>query len=147
MVAATCYVAFVDDEPVAHLAMSTRQCGIEARAARLVVLPDWQGIGIGTAFLNEVCRLWRVGENRFGKSMPTLFHTSHPGLCRALRRSPLWTQVSARLYGDSKARSAQSITNSRIRSGSLARLGKGWGYGGHFRAIQGFRYLGESQAV
>ncbi|WP_165079265.1 MULTISPECIES: GNAT family N-acetyltransferase [unclassified Desulfovibrio] len=147
MVAATCYVAFTGGVPVAHLAVSTRQGGIEARAARLVVLPDWQGIGIGTAFLNEVCRMWRTGENRFGKPMPTLFNTSHPGLCRALRRSPLWTQVSALLHGSNKARSARSITNSRTRSGSIATLGKGWGYGGHFRAIQGFRYLGEKQEV
>lgn len=79
--------------------------------------------------------------------MPTLFNTSHPGLCRALRRSPLWTQVSALLHGSNKTRSARSITNSRTRSGSIGTLGRGWGYGGHFRAIQDFRYLGDKQEV
>jgi hypothetical protein len=32
MIAATCYVAFVDDEPVAHVAFSTRPGLVEARA-------------------------------------------------------------------------------------------------------------------
>lgn len=141
-IAAVCYVGFVRGRPVAHLAVSTRQGLVEARACRLVVLPDWQGMGIGTRFLNTVCDLWRRGENRYGKPMRTLFHTSHPGLAAALRRSPLWTQVSARLCGDDKTRSARSITTSRERTGRLETLGRGSGYGGHFRAIQGFRYMG-----
>lgn len=31
-----------------------------------------------------------------------LFHTSHPGLAAALRRDPLWAQVSAILYAESR---------------------------------------------
>lgn len=60
----------------------------------------------------------------------------------ALRRSPLWTQVTARLYGENKARSALSMTRSRERAGTLQSLGRPSGYGGHFRAVQGFRYIG-----
>ena len=115
---------------------------VEARACRLVVLPEWQGAGVGMRFLNAVCQLWRDGENRYGKCLPTLFHTSHPGMCTALRRSPLWTQVTAHLYGGNKARSARTINASRQRAGTLAHLGRATGYGGHFRAVQGFRYLG-----
>lgn len=143
MIASTCYVGFIEGNPVAHIGFSTRAGLTEARAARLVVMPEWQGMGIGMRFLCTACDMWRRGENRFGRPLRTLFHTSHPGLAAALRRSLLWTQVSARLYGDDKARSAKAITASRERSGTILIHGKGAGYGGHFRAIQGFRYIGE----
>lgn len=135
MIAATNYVATVDGQLVAHAAVSTRAGMKEARACRLVVMPEWQGAGVGLRFLDAVCERWRLGHNRYGKPMLSLFHTSHPGLATALRRSSRWTQVSAALIGVNKARSAASMA----RSGN-----KGGGYGGHFRAVQGFRYLGES---
>lgn len=144
MIAATNYVGFVDDAPVVHVAFSTRQGLIEARACRLVVMPEWQGAGVGTRFLNTVCQMWLEGKNRYGLPFTTLFHTSHPGMCAALRRSQLWTQVTARLYGESKARSRRSITASRRKAGTLEKLGTSAGYGGHFRAVQGFRYIGET---
>lgn len=135
MVAAKCYVATVDGEPVAHVAFSTRPGLKEARACRLVVMPEWQGAGVGLRFLNAVCQMWLDGDNRFNKKMPTLFHTSHPGLVAALRRLPEWRQVSAAMVGGNKKQSAKSI----IKSGR----GASTGYGGHFRAIQGFRYVGK----
>jgi GNAT superfamily N-acetyltransferase len=141
MIAATNYVGLVDGRPVAHVAVSTRS-RVEARACRLVVMPEWQGAGVGLRFLNAVCDMWRRGENRYGRPMPTLFHTSHPGLAAALRRRPEWWQVSARLHGDSKARSAASIASSASKRG---RPKCGSGYGGHFRAVQGFRYIGGEQ--
>ncbi|MDF0606610.1 ABC transporter ATP-binding protein [Neisseriaceae bacterium TC5R-5] len=133
MIAATCYVAVVDGHPVAHVAFSTRPGLVEARACRLVVLPEWQGAGVGMRFLNAVCEQWRLGNNRYQRPMPTLFHTSHPGLAAALRRDAKWTQVSGRLVFSSKLRKAPPQT-----------LGK---YGGHFRAVQGFRYLGEASCA
>lgn len=39
-IAARCYVGFVDGQPVAHLAMSTRPGLTEGRACRLVVIPS-----------------------------------------------------------------------------------------------------------
>lgn len=140
MIAATNYVATVGGDLVAHVAFSTRPGFREARACRLVVMPEWQGAGVGLRFLDLVCERWMRGENRFGKPMPTLFHTSHPGLAAALRRSPKWTQVSGVLYGASRARSIASINASAQRHG-WKRTGMA-GYGGHFRAVQGFRYLG-----
>lgn len=133
MIAASCYVGFVEGEPVAHLAVSTRPGLKEARACRLVVMPEWQGAGVGVRFLNAICAMWRRGENRYGRPMPTLFHTSHPGLAAVLRRHAFWAQVSAELYGVDKARSRASI----LKTGK----GAGTGYGGHFRAVQGFRYV------
>lgn len=127
MIAATCYVAVVNNEPVAHLAVSTRPGLVEGRACRLVVLPEWQGAGVGMRFLNAVCEMWLQGQNRYSKPMPTLFHTSHPGLAVALRRDLKWTQVGGKLIGDAKSTPGRTV------------IGK---YGGHFRAVQGFRYLG-----
>lgn len=141
MVAATCYVGAVGGEAVAHVAFSTRPGLVEARACRMVVLPEWQGAGVGMRFLNAVCQRWLEGGNRFNKPMPTLFHTSHPGLCATLRRDRRWTQVSAMLAGAHRGRSHDSMRRAAEKSGGSYTAGGG--YGGHFRAVQGFRYLGE----
>jgi energy-coupling factor transporter ATP-binding protein EcfA2 len=144
MIAARCYVGTVDGEPVCHVAIGTanKGAGVEARGCRLVVLPEWQGAGVGLRFLNAVCQLQMdggAGARLPGRRVTTMFHTSHPGLAAALRRDPKWLQVSAHLHGASKARSARSIS----RSGGS--IGRGAGYGGHFRAVQGFRYVGEQR--
>jgi hypothetical protein len=110
------------------------------RACRLVVMPEWQGAGVGLRFLNAVCDLQRQGVNRWGRPAPTYFHTSHPGLASALRRSPAWRQVSAVLFGGNKARSAASLRKSWARAGKTGMAS--CGYGGHFRAVQGFKYIG-----
>lgn len=139
MIAATYYVGAVGGELVAHVAVSTRPGLREARACRLVIMPEWQGAGLGLRFLNEVAALWRRGVNRYGRPMPMLFHTSHPGLCAALRRDPLWAQVSASLHAEPRERSLRTLAASRARSrGAWA---SGGAYGGHFRAVQGFRYV------
>ena len=114
---------------------------IRASGARLVVMPEWQGAGVGLRFLDAVCERWRTGQNRYERPMPTLFHTSHPGLASALRRSSRWTQVSGALIGGDKKRSGDSMAASRQRLGGKQ---VGAGYGGHFRAVQGFRYLGDA---
>jgi GNAT superfamily N-acetyltransferase len=147
MIAAKVYAAFIDDEPVAHLGVSTkslttgpapRTVSVEARASRLVVMPEWQGAGLGVRFLNHVCGLQRTGRGVLpDRRMTTLFHTSHPQLAAALRRDDRWRQLSAVLHGDSKPRSTRSIRRSASHL-----IGMGTGYGGHFRAVQGFRYYG-----
>ena len=139
MIAARCYVAAVDGEPVCHVATSPRfEIGC-MRACRLVVMPEWQGAGIGLRFLNAVCALQMAGGNRWGRKVPTLFHTSHPGLCAALRRDKRWVQVSAGLCGGNKARSAASMAKSKVRLRNDTTVSPA-GYGGHFRAVQGLRY-------
>jgi GNAT superfamily N-acetyltransferase len=149
MVASHCYAAFVEGEPVAHLAVATKNLAVkrpgkkplqtvEARASRLVVMPEWQGAGVGMRFLNFVAELQLRGEGVLeGRRMTTQFQTSHPQLAAALRRSPAWRQVSGRLHGVNKARSAATMKRSQGLDGV------GTGYGGHFRAVQGFRYYGE----
>src|SRR5690625_2585960 len=145
MIGAKCYVAFVDGEPVAHLGMGTssvaarnargrRVWAVEARACRMVVLPEWQGAGVGMRFLNHVAQMQLEGHGVLPRRMTTVFHTSHPGLCAGLRRSPAWRQISGVLHGVNRKRSRDSLLDSG---------GVGVGYGGHLRAVQGFRYYGK----
>lgn len=138
-VAAQYFIAFVGDEPVAHLAVCPMFQGGHYRATRLVVMPEWQGIGVGTAFLNEVCRLHLEGHGRNGHKFTTLFHTSHPQLCQALRKSELWEQVSGAIRFDNKAKSIKTLAASAVARGEKKKSG---GFGGHFRAIQGFKFIG-----
>lgn len=145
MIAATNYVAAVDGQLVAHVAFSTRPGFREARACRLVVMPEWQGAGVGLRFLDACCERWLQGQNRYSKAMPSLFHTSHPGLAEALRKRRGWTQVSARLHGDHRGRSVASINRYSKANGGVVHGNAG--YGGHFRAVQGFRYVGAENPV
>lgn len=140
MPAARCYVAFVDGEPVAHLGMGTKNvttkqgATVEARACRMVVMPEWQGAGIGMRFLNHLCQRNLEGVGRIeGERMTTLFHTSHPVLCQALRRDPCWRQVSGVLHGERAVRNGAPRRYAGMVSAS---------FGGHFRAVSGFRYVG-----
>jgi hypothetical protein len=81
-----------------------------------------------------------------GRRTTTIFHTSHPQLAAALRRDKRWRQVSAALFGGSKAKSSQSIRASKKSRGTGEDFGSS-GYGGHFRAVQGFRYYGAKAAA
>lgn len=137
-VAAQYFIGFVDGEPVAHLAVCPMFQSEYYRATRLVIMPEWQGIGVGTAFLYEVCQMHLEGKGRLERKYRTMFHTSHPQLCRALRRSEKWEQMSGSLYGGDKSRSIVTMS----RNNTLAKKSKTGGFGGHFRAIQGFRYNG-----
>ncbi len=128
-IAATYYVATVNNVPVAHIAISPRPGVTEARACRVVVLPEWQGLGIGMRFLTQLARLWAAGKNRFNKPLPLMITTSHPGLAHALRKDKEWTQITARLHGEPHKVIA------------TAKTGAGGVFGGHFRATQSFRYL------
>ena len=138
-IAAEYFVGTVNGELACHLAVCPWFHLKGYRATRLVTMPEWQGAGVGTRFLNAIAQYHLDGHGRRNKKLPTYFHTSHPQLCEALRRSSKWVQVSAKLYGDSKIRNYKSLSNSAKRKGKEH---KGSGFGGHFRAIQGFKYIG-----
>ncbi len=148
MICSKCYIGVVDGEPVCHVAMSSRNKGkeVEARGCRLVVLPEWQGAGIGLRFLNAICDMNLRGDEggRFpGRPVTTVFHTSHPGLSAALRRDRRWRCVSAHLYGQNRCRNSLSMKRSSERKTEGVIVAGNAAFGGHFRAIQGFRYVGE----
>ena len=63
--------------------------------------------------------------------MTTLINTSHPGFARTLRHDLRWRQITATLTA-SKSKTPKSSYNIKSK------------YGGHFRAILGFRYVGDA---
>ena len=141
-VAAQYFIGVIGNEPVCHLAVTPLFTAKAYRATRLVVMPEWQGIGVGTKFLNAVCQYHLDGNGRCGHKYPVFFHTSHPQLCGALRHSSRWIQTGAMLYGSNKARCAKSINKSRASRGKNTKEYSSPGYGGHFRAVQSFKYIG-----
>ena len=141
MVAAQYYVGVIDGEPVAHLGISPKLESKGMRASRLVIMPEWQGAGVGLRFLNAISELHLRGEGKFGDRVKTMFFgTSHPGLCAALRRDPRWEQTACDLFGANKVKSSTSVRRSQLRKGVVDGTGAGSGFGGHFRAVQGFAY-------
>lgn len=58
------------------------------RGHRLVILPDFQGMGIGVRFLEEVAKIHlKMGNRFYGR-------TAHPRLIWYMNNSPLWKPTS-----------------------------------------------------
>lgn len=131
------FIGTVDGELCCHVAVSPLFTAHGYRATRLVTMPEWQGAGVGWRFLNWVAQYHLEGKGRCGHKFVTFFHTSHPQLCAALRKSKMWVQTSAVLYGSNKAQSRGSIQTTTHHTLNPS------GYGGHFRAVQGFKYIGD----
>lgn len=138
--AAEYFVGTIDGELVCHVAVCPFFQGAMYRATRLVVMPEYQGAGCGTKFLEWVCEYHKLGMGRQGKRLPTIFHTSHPQLIAYLKKSPLWVMKSQSLFGVNKRSSAESLGRSPVRDGGI---NTGTGFGGHFRAVQGYKYIGK----
>ena len=137
-IAAEYFIGTVDGELACHIAVSPMfQCG-GYRGTRLVTMPEWQGAGVGSRFLNAIGQYCLDGKARCNRKLPMYFHTSHPQLCGYLRHSKKWKQVSAEMYGVNKRKNAESINKHGTKLNAL----KSTGYGGHFRAVQGFKYIG-----
>ncbi len=133
------FIGTVNGELVCHLAVTPLFTASAYRATRLVVMPEWQGAGVGSKFLNFVCQYHLEGNGRKNKRFPTFFHTSHPQLCGYLRNAKGWRQTGAMLYGANKTKSNASL----VRTSKSDKFKKSSaGYGGHFRAIQSFKYEG-----
>lgn len=148
--AAEYFVGSVQGELVCHVAVAPLFTAHAYRATRLVVMPEWQGAGVGTKFLEWICQYHLEGKGRCGKKFGTLFHTSHPQLCAYLRSSSKWIQKSAQLYGANKAKSGATIYRAAVKHNAKSKGHpeiKTGGFGGHFRAIQGFKYLGNGKAT
>lgn len=141
-VAAEHYIGTVDGELACHICVCPWFEIKGYRGTRLVTMPEWQGAGVGSRFLNFIAQYCLDGGARCGRKYPMYFHTSHPQLCGYLRHSKKWVQVSAMLYGVNKKRSAETL---RVAGRKYGRTKAGTGFGGHFRAVQGFKYVGEEK--
>ena len=138
--AAEYFVGTVDGEMVAHLAVCPFFTANAYRATRLVVMPEWQGAGVGTKFLEWVCQYHAEGNGRCGKKIPTLFHTSHPQLVGYLTSSKKWVLKSQQMFGAKSRKSTSAGAGFRGQSPGTKATVKYMG--GHFRAVQGFKYVG-----
>jgi len=128
MAFSTAFTGFVGDDAVCFIGISGMVVGKgrrEARVCRMVTCPEYQGAGVGMAFLEFICERELRGEGFIGKPTTTIMHSSHPALVVSLLRNPKWRALkgSQRLHGGGK----ENIT----------------GMGQHLRAVAGFRYYGE----
>lgn len=95
---AQCFVAMWGRQPVAFcatLAIIGRKQ--HRRFSRIVTLPDYQGVGIGTRLTECVADLHRSEGHRVNVT------ASHPALIAHCRRSPKWRTVQVKKYGSSRA--------------------------------------------
>ena len=129
------YVGVLNGELVAHTGVIQfpMRKGWK-RVHRLVVLPDYQGIGIGTAFINAIAELYRENGYTFNLT------TTTPSLVHALRRSVCWRLLR---YGRAKGTMGSygnkyGIDNSHFKnSESNRRITYSFNYkegGGHGKA-------------
>jgi GNAT superfamily N-acetyltransferase len=92
--ASRCFVTRWQGKPVAFCAtLSLIGRKNHRRISRLVTLPDFQGIGIGSATLRAVADLHRQEGHRVNIT------TSHPAIIDHLRRNPNWRTIAVKPTG------------------------------------------------
>lgn len=120
---ARCYLTTWEGNPVnfcATLPLIARKN--HRRFTRIVTLPDYQGLGIGMRAVAAVAELHRREGLRINVT------SSHPGLIRHCRHSPLWRTVSVRIAGSNR-RPNQRFAGYRNAAG---------------RAVVSFEYVGSA---
>lgn len=82
------YVACIEGQPAALIAILPLvhgQVKNAKRISRIVVLPDFQGIGLANKFMDALCSALKA------QGFDTYITTSHPALIRSLNHSKNWT--------------------------------------------------------
>lgn len=127
-IAASYFVGTVNGELAFHCAATPLLPANAVRLVRIVTMPEWQGIGVGMQAINWVAEYHLQGNGIQSRKLQSILNTSHAGLIKGLRKSPFWVQKNAKLYAK-----AQKVKSSSAILGT---------FGGHLRAIQGFKYIG-----
>jgi len=84
---AKCFIAEYENKPIAFIAVLSFPHPIVRnfrRVHRLVVLPDYQGIGVGSKLLDF------IGDYYLKKGYRYIITTSAPSLMNSLNRNPNW---------------------------------------------------------
>jgi GNAT superfamily N-acetyltransferase/ABC-type lipoprotein export system ATPase subunit len=118
---ATCFLATWDGRPVAFSAwLPFVGAGpLARREHRTVVLPDFQGVGIGSAVSDLIASMWK-GLGYVARST-----TTHPGFKKARLRSPHWRLARGpSLAGGRETGRFRSLRHAHTR------LTTGWEYVG-----------------
>jgi ABC-type lipoprotein export system ATPase subunit/GNAT superfamily N-acetyltransferase len=112
-----CYVLLLGDKPIGfHAAIHSTNRDIHSywRGHRTVILPEFQGMGIGTAFSDAVAEIYvSRGLRYFSK-------TAHPSFGEHREKSPLWRATST----NRKSRKASYL----LKDGTIRAMP---GYGGN----------------
>lgn len=117
---ARCFLALWDGEPISFCStMPIIGRSDHYRFARLVTLPDYQGLGIGAAVLEACAELHRAEGHRVSLT------ASHPAVLGHCRRSARWRAVDVK-----KAGSTRSQWYGRVYQSSAG------------RAVVSFEYVG-----
>lgn len=84
--AANVFIAIINNEVAGFLSVLPQPSKVKGlkRVHRLVVLPDYQGVGFGIKFLNEVGYIYKKDKWRF------IINTTAPSLIYALKNNKLW---------------------------------------------------------
>lgn len=123
--AAVCFVAFIDTVPVAFAAIlhfPHQSANNIKRGHRTVCLPDYQGVGIGSALSNYVGSICRGLGYRY------ISQTSHPAMIRTRNNSSLWVMK-------------QSPTHHRALAGTTSGR-RSWFLQARTRLVASFEYIG-----
>jgi ABC-type lipoprotein export system ATPase subunit/GNAT superfamily N-acetyltransferase len=133
-----CYIGLIGDKPVAfHAAIHSTNRDIHSywRGHRTVVLPEFQGLGIGTAFSDAIAQMYvDRGLRYFSK-------TAHPSFGEHREKSSLWRATST----NRKSRAASYIK----KDGTVREMP---GYGGTTTARDAYRvcysheYIGKKKS-
>ena len=111
---ARCYAAVYNEKPIAFIAVvHTRMRSNYYRVSRLVVLPDYQGIGVGKHLLNFIAELYTSQTK-----MPFFIVTSNPQVIRGNIKN--WK--IARFGHASKGKGDSKINNGIRKSLSRNRI-------------------------
>ena len=108
---ATCFLATWKDRPVAFSAwLPFVGRGPSARREhRTVVLPDFQGVGIGNALSDLIASLWR------GLGYRALSTTTHPAMIRSRLRSQTWRLRRAPSLASGRERRFRRLNHATTR--------------------------------
>jgi GNAT superfamily N-acetyltransferase len=86
-----CYVLLLGDKPIGfHAAIHSTNRDIHSywRGHRTVILPEFQGMGIGTRFSDTIAEMY------VSRGMRYFSKTAHPSFGEHRERSPLWRATS-----------------------------------------------------
>lgn len=86
----------------------------QKRISRIVVLPDYQGIGIGSKLTDGVAELLRE------EGWKVSISTSHPGMIGHLKKSPLWKITALSAFGRETRKFKGAVKSGKRKSGAVA---------------------------
>lgn len=141
--AAKCFVAYLNNELVSCCYVLPQMSGTVENAwriHRLVVLPDYQGLGIATKFLEFICDLFKYHNKT------VYLRTSHVKLIQYMLKSKNW-------YGDGKLTHSKNQPNLTKKEVNTNRLSTSFKYIGecsynpnyNYKAIQFINHEGEEK--